>query len=309
MRPSGPALPAYLKSAAFYDAIYAGKEYAKEAREIERLVRRFGRPGSRTLLDVACGTGNHLVHLRRRFEVIGVDPNPEMLRVARRKLPGVRFLRGPMQTLDLGRSFDVVTCMFSAIGYVRSERELRRTIARFAAHLRPGGVAIVEPWFHPDRYRPGGFHAELRGSSVRPIARMNLSLRRRDRSILDMHHLVATERGVRHWVERHDLGLFPPRAYRAAFRAAGLRPQRLPGWNPARGIYVGVKPEGRGPAPGSSTRRLRGSHPSPAAARMPKRAAAARVARPPVDRRDLRCVLDRVERDARRAAPIRARPS
>ena len=260
MSPRGRLLPAYRKTAEYYDAIYSWKDYAAESREIERLVRRFGRPGARTLLDVACGTGSHLAHLRRRFRVHGVDPNPEMLRAARRKLPGVRLVRGRMETLDLGQTFDVVTCLFSAIGYVRSERDLRRTLARFAAHLAPGGVAIVEPWLLPGRYRAGGFHAQILGSPERPIARMSLSLRRGNRSIMDMHHLVATGTGVRHWVEHHDLGLFPPRAYRAAFRAAGLEPRFLPGWNPERGLYVAVRREPiRGSSSGRPPRGTRGS--------------------------------------------------
>jgi ubiquinone/menaquinone biosynthesis C-methylase UbiE len=242
MSPSVRTLPAYRRSAEYYDAIYSFKDYSAEAREIARLVRKFGRPGSRTLLDVACGTGNHLVKLQRNFDVTGVDVNPLMLREARRKLPNVRFVRGRMQTLDLGRTFDVVTCLFSAVAYVRNTGELRRTIAQFAVHLNPGGVAIVEPFLRPSEYRAGGFHAQVFGDPEHPIVRMNRSDRRRDRAIMDMHHLVPTERGVRHWVEHHDLGLFPPRTYLAAFRAAGLRPRLLRGWTPSRGLYVAVRP-------------------------------------------------------------------
>jgi ubiquinone/menaquinone biosynthesis C-methylase UbiE len=257
MTPSGRPLPAYRKTAAFYDAIYSWKDYAKEAREIEKLVRRFGRPGSRTLLDVACGTGNHMVHLRRRFEVTGVDPNPGMLRVARRKLPATRLVRGRMEALDLGRTFDVVTCLFSAIGYLRSERELRRTLRGFAEHLRPGGIVIVEPWLRPSEYRVGGFHARILGAPDRPILRISRSRRRGHRSLMDMHHLVATDGGVRYWVEHHDLGMFTKSQYLAAFRAAGLRPRYRRGWDPHRGLYVGVRPVGRGPTRGSSSARRR----------------------------------------------------
>jgi ubiquinone/menaquinone biosynthesis C-methylase UbiE len=242
MTPPGRVLPAYLRTAEFYDGIYAGKDYAAEARTIEGLVRRYGRRGSRTLLDVACGTGNHLVHLRRKFDLAGVDVNPGMLRVARSKLPGVRLDQGRMQSLDLGRSFDVVTCLFSAIAYVRDAKDLRRTLGRFAAHLNPGGLAIVEPFVQPAIYHAGEYRAQLLGTPERPIARMNLSERRRDRARFDMHHLVATDLGVRYWVEHHDLGLFPRRTYLAAFRAAGLRPRFLRGWNPSRGLYVAVRP-------------------------------------------------------------------
>ncbi len=253
-------LPAYARSADYYDAIYAWKDYAGEARRIRALVARFGPSRARTLLDVACGTGSHLARLRRWYEVTGVDRDPAMLRVARRKLPGVRLVRAPMQTFDLGRQFDVVTCLFSAIGYVPGRRDLRRTARRLAAHLAPGGLALVEAWLTPGQYRAGGFHAQLLGTEERPIARMNLSERRGDRSILDMHHLAAGPRGVEHWVERHDLGLFTEAEYVGAFRAAGLRARFLrDGLHPGRGLVVAVRPRERPrrlrPTRGSSSRR------------------------------------------------------
>jgi SAM-dependent methyltransferase len=238
-RPSGVA---YSLSASVYDQIYASKDYAAEARRVRELVREHGPANATTLLDVACGTGTHLGYLAKWFDVTGVDPTPGMLQVARRKLPGVRLVRGTMQEFDLHREFDVITCLFSSIGYVRSVRDLRRTLRNFAAHLRPGGVAIVEPWLTPGVYRAGEVHLDAYGPKSLPIVRMNLSERRGDRSIMDMHHLVATPRGVRHWVERHDLGMFPVATFLTAFDAAGFRVRFLKhGLMKERGLYVAIR--------------------------------------------------------------------
>ena len=73
---------------------------------------------ARTLLDVACGTGRHLEYLRSSFETEGVDADDAMLDVARARLRDVPLSVGDMRDLDLGRRFDVVTCLFSAIGFV-----------------------------------------------------------------------------------------------------------------------------------------------------------------------------------------------
>ncbi len=231
----------YSLTARVYDQIYSWKDYGSEAERIRRLIRENGPPHPKTLLDVACGTGAHLAYLSRWFECTGLDRTESMLRIARRKLPHVRFVRGRMETLDLGRKFDAITCLFSAIGYVHSERDLRRTLRGFATHLNPGGIAIVEPWFSPAAYRPGHIHLGTYGSAELPIARMNVSERRGGRSILAMHHLIGTPKGVRHWVEDHDLGLFEVRAYLDAFRAAGFRPRFLRnGFMKDRGLYVAV---------------------------------------------------------------------
>ena len=49
----------FTASAEFYDLIYSTfKDYAAEAAQIASVLRRVN-PGCRTVLDVACGTGEH----------------------------------------------------------------------------------------------------------------------------------------------------------------------------------------------------------------------------------------------------------
>ena len=57
----------FSESAAWYDRFYGTKDYAGEAQLVSALIRRH-QPRARTLLDVACGTGRHLEHLRREFD-------------------------------------------------------------------------------------------------------------------------------------------------------------------------------------------------------------------------------------------------
>ena len=236
--------PPYRVSARVYDRVYSWKDYEWEARRVHQLVRRFGPASARTLLDVACGTGSHLRYLSRWYRVTGVDASREMLREARRKLPRIPFVRASMQDFDLGERFDVLTCLFSAIGHVRSERDLRRTLANFARHLNPGGVAIVEPWLTPVEYRAGSVHLGTYGSRRSPIARMNTSQRRGSRSVMDMHYLVADRGRVRHWVERHDLALFDVRTQLAAYRSAGFTVRHMPSrFTTRRGLYVAIRSE------------------------------------------------------------------
>ena len=255
---SVPTASAYRLSAQVYDRVYAWKDYRSEARRIHELVHRYGPRPARTLLDIACGTGSHLRYLAHWYEVTGLDASPEMLRVARRKLPGIRFVHGSMQEFHLPGRFDVITCLFSAIGHVRSERELRRTVANFAAHLNPGGVVIVEPWLTPAEYRTGSVHLSTSGTPERPIARMNNSSRHGARSVMDMHYLVGERGRVVHWVERHDLALFDVPTQLAAFRAAGLIPRHLPShFTTTRGLYLAYRPEDQKPRRRTTSRHPR----------------------------------------------------
>lgn len=211
------------RSAPLYDALYAGKDYAGESRRLHEVIRRHKRSAGRTLLDVACGTGGHLAFLKQRYEVEGLDREPRLLAIARRKLPRVRLHRGDMARFRLKRRFDVVTCLFSAIGYMTTLRRLQRAVANMARHLLPGGVLIVEPWLTPGGFRAGYTTGQFVEEPGVVIARFSASRRGRALSIVDFHYLVARRGRITHFTERHRLGLFTIPQYRAALRSAGLK--------------------------------------------------------------------------------------
>ena len=204
---------------AFYDAL--DKDYAAEAAKVLRLVRRHKRR-PRTLLDVACGTGRPLEIFGRTLECVGVDIDAEMLRIAASRCPGVELVHADMTTLDLGRRFDVVTCLFSSIAYSPTVATLRATIKRLVRHLEPGGVVVVEPWFVPDEWHDGHLGVLVAEDGDRTAVRVSRSSRRRQMSVLDFDYLVADPRGTRHLHERHELRLFEWQQYLDAFAAAGL---------------------------------------------------------------------------------------
>jgi len=231
--------------AEIYDLLYAisGKDYAIETAALAELIRR-RTPDAESVLDVACGTGEHLRHLTHSFpDVVGVELSRAMLVRAEAKVPGVAVHPGDMRTFDLGRTFDAVLCLFSAIGYVRSEDELRAAVARFAAHARPGGVVIVEPWFYPDQWREGNVSMTAGERDGRTVVQVANSHRDGRRSLVDSHVLVANADGITHFTDRHELTMFTPAEYADAFSAAGLRDiEFLDGWRDGRGRIVADRP-------------------------------------------------------------------
>ncbi|HTW54847.1 MAG TPA: class I SAM-dependent methyltransferase [Thermoplasmata archaeon] len=213
----------YREMARYYDAIYGEKDYAREVRHLRRMVRRWGPRPSRDWLDVACGTGRHLELLRRSFRVEGVDASASMLRIARRRLPDVRLVRGDMRSFDLGERFDVVSCLFSAIGYLRSARDLDRAFRAFARHLRPGGLLLVEPWLAPDQFRPHHVSLNVSRTADGFVVRAGQGRRRGRRSMIDFDYLIGIEgAGVRHRHETETLRLSRPAELVVSARRAGL---------------------------------------------------------------------------------------
>ncbi|MCC6572413.1 MAG: class I SAM-dependent methyltransferase [Planctomycetes bacterium] len=227
----------------YYDIIYSWKDYGKEAAKIAALVRKYKKSPGKELLEVACGTGKHANALSKHFKVTGTDINEGMLRVARRKVKGVKFVAADMSKLKLGRQFDVITCLFSSIGYLKTYSRLKRAIEGFARHLKPGGVVIIEPWFTKETFKGGRPHGEIYGNDEIKIARAAVSFVRGDLSTMDMHYLIAhRDKGVKYYVDRHELGLFDTDKFLAYMRDAGLKGQFLKdGLMKDRGLYIGVK--------------------------------------------------------------------
>ena len=238
----------FVKSAPYYDAVYdviydpySGKDYESESKRLRRLIERHKRSDGNSLLDVASGTGRHLYYLEAWFDAEGLDINPKMLAIARKRNPGMKFHQGNMRTFKLTKRFDVITCLFSAIGYMTTLAQLRGAVRNMSAHLRPGGVLIIEPWISPRDFKSGSLHAVLVNQPKLKLARIGRSISHGKTSTIQFHYLIATPKTTRHFSESEKFGLFTRAEYTSAFRAAGLRVRYYRRGLIGRGLYVGVK--------------------------------------------------------------------
>lgn len=233
----------YGELAKYYDVFYAWKDYAKESRVLVRLIERYKNSPGNSLLDVGCGTGQHIKHLRKKFDCVGVDASDAMLEQARRNVKGVEFTRGDMEDFDLGRGFDVVLCLFSAVGYVRTYTRLARTLRNFAKHLRPGGVVIIEPWFAKSAWNAGHVHVLAQGSDDLKVVRVDYASIIGGLSVLDERIIVAEKgKGISSYRDRMVMGLFEKEEFLRLMGDAGLRAKYLKtSLTPGRGLYIGTK--------------------------------------------------------------------
>lgn len=234
----------YEKQAAYYDAIYEaqGKDYKKESSQIREVIEKHKQSNGNDLLDVGCGTGGHFPFLREWYSVEGLDIDENMLKVARQRHPDITFHQGNMVNFDLEKQFDVVTCLFSAIGYAMTVPNLQSAIKSFERRTKPGGVVIVEPWFSPEQWKVGRPSAAFVDKPDMKLARINISERRDNISIVNFHFLVATPGNVEYFTELHEIGLFTKEEYIEAFEKAGLQTTFDHEGITGRGLYIGVKP-------------------------------------------------------------------
>ncbi|MBB3086886.1 class I SAM-dependent DNA methyltransferase [Geodermatophilus sabuli] len=230
----------YSQSARLYDVMYAGKDYAAAARYVRGAIEAVN-PKAATLLDVACGTGQHLEHLRASYDVEGLDLNPDLLAAAHTRCPGVPLHHADMSSFSLPRRFDVITCLFGSVAYLKTADRLTATVKRMASHLTDDGVLLIEPWFTPTAFWSDHLVANFYDSPDLKLAWMYRHERDGDMAILDQHFLVGEPHGIESFTERHELGLFSEEDWDAAFAAGGLLADFDDGGPFGRGLYKALR--------------------------------------------------------------------
>jgi SAM-dependent methyltransferase len=131
----------YARFAAFYDAVQGDR--AEAAAFARSLLERHA-PTAHSVLELACGTGSILAALRSDYALVGVDRSPEMLAIARRKLPGVELVQADMTRVRLGRRFDAVLCLFDSINHLLRWGQWEALFDRAREHLEPDGVFVFD---------------------------------------------------------------------------------------------------------------------------------------------------------------------
>jgi len=225
-------------SAQWYDVIYQSKDYRKESDVITRLLKK-EHPKAKSLLDAACGTGEHDRYLSKTYNVDGLDINADFISIASQKNSQCRYFIGDMMNFSLNKSYDIIICLFSSIGYVRSLENVAQTLRCFSKHLNPDGIIIVEPWFTPGAWKlDGRVHMRTGESAEGKICRMAVAEQQDSLSVEIIHYLIGTKQGISHFSERHELGLFTVEEMKNAFSEAGLITQFDDYGLTGRGLYT-----------------------------------------------------------------------
>jgi SAM-dependent methyltransferase len=134
-------MPSYERFGKFYDAVMGDR--SGPAEHLSKLIQG-ANPNATNVLELGCGTGSMLQHLRHKYKVSGLDTSSRMLWIARHKVPQAQLFRQDMVGFHIDDRFDVICCVFDSINHVRRFSDWKKVFASVRRHLSAGGCFIFD---------------------------------------------------------------------------------------------------------------------------------------------------------------------
>jgi SAM-dependent methyltransferase len=201
--------------------------------EVDFLVHCFQRYARRRVsrvLDIACGTGPHLIRLADRgFRMSGLDLSRENIEFLRRRLAAKghtgELIVGDMTDFRLLHPVDAAICMQDSQGHLLTNAQLRAHLRAVARSVKKGGLYIFDrymasSWTNPARSwswsrRRGGLIVRASFSALNDVNPVTQVFR--ERMLLE-----AIENGTRRvYRQSHLSRMVFPQELRAMIDLAG----------------------------------------------------------------------------------------
>jgi len=216
----------------WWPVISPPSEYAEEAALYVAMIRAAARRPVREVLELGSGGGNNASHMKRAFALTLVEPADRMRELSRALNPECEHFPGDMRAVRLGRTFDAVF-VHDAVMYMTTERDLREALTTVAAHLAPGGVALVAPDATVETFSEATEHGGGQDENGRRARYLQWTLppEEPDGSTFETHYaflLREPDGTVRAVHDVHREGLFSRATWLRLFREVGLTAALVP---------------------------------------------------------------------------------
>lgn len=188
---------------------------------------------AQSVLDMACGTGTRLVSTRgrgHRGRLVGVDPAPGMLAMARAKSQDVEWVYGDAQSVELHGRFGLITMTGHAFQCLLTDADIAAALATFRRHVDSDGLVAFETrnpsarawesWTEP------ASRSRIEGPDGTPYD-VWVELRSVTGQLVSFDAVTRSVATGDEWTSTSTLRFLPPDRLRALVEAAGFT---IEGW-------------------------------------------------------------------------------
>jgi SAM-dependent methyltransferase len=197
----------FQKYAGYYDKIYKGKDYKKEADFIKKVINRYSSNKVENILSLGCGTASHdIVLAKSGFKIMGIDMSDKMIKIAKEKASAekadIKFKVADITDFKVSEKFDFSMAMFNIIGYMIENESMEKMLKNVSKYLKKGGLFVFDCWYGPAvlKSRPEDKTKEIGNGLVRKTTQ-NLDI---EKSIIEINFEIK-ENNVARSKETHKM--------------------------------------------------------------------------------------------------------
>ncbi|MDE6240818.1 MAG: class I SAM-dependent methyltransferase [Anaeroplasmataceae bacterium] len=134
----------YKRFAYYYDDVYEELDYTLWLEFIEPYLK-----SSSSILDLACGSGTLAILLKlKNYSVEGLDLSESIIEIAKEKAKmnhlEIPFFVGDMTNFKLDKTYDVITCFFDSVNFLKTKEDIQNLFSSVQKHLNPNGIFIFD---------------------------------------------------------------------------------------------------------------------------------------------------------------------
>jgi SAM-dependent methyltransferase len=203
--------------------LFSPRDFAEDTGLYCKAIKEHSAANVQTLLHFGCGAGYDDFTLKKHFKVTGVDLSRDMLKLARKLNPHVRYVQGDMRTIKLPGTFDAVAIPDS-IGYMTTQTDLRRTIRNAYRHLKAGGVLLIVSLVK-ENFKSSDFAYRGRQGDVSVTIFENNFIPHPDANVYEATfvYLIRRKSRLKIYTDHHVLGLFKEKIWFELLAQSGFR--------------------------------------------------------------------------------------
>jgi SAM-dependent methyltransferase len=131
----------YDSLAPFYDTVIGKNNSSKKI--LLNTAKNYLKSGSK-VLELGCGTAENLSVFANKYKLTGIDISEGMLKIARRKIPGGKFVQADIADFDLKEKFDLIFCVYDTVNHLKDFKAWISLFRCVKKHLNEGGIFIFD---------------------------------------------------------------------------------------------------------------------------------------------------------------------
>jgi dTDP-3-amino-3,4,6-trideoxy-alpha-D-glucopyranose N,N-dimethyltransferase/N-dimethyltransferase len=201
----------------------AAIDYEKEVEFYDKILNKHH---CKKILEVGCGCGNRGKYfVNRKYDYVGSDISDSMLRIARKKYPGLEFIHSDARNLKLRRKFDAILFLGKGSAYLTTDDDVMSALKSMKRLINKG--LIIIDGFNADFIIPN-FKKNISWSiktGNKTITRSSINVLKPNTNIWkrELCYIVQEDKAKKTFHDKAILRAFAESEFKSFFTKAGIK--------------------------------------------------------------------------------------